>query len=129
MGGRTYDMAHGDFTGYEYQVPIFVLTHQKPQTPAKGLSFTFVTEGPEDAVRQARATAGGKDVIVVGGPNLAQQTIRNGLLNEIRIRHVPVLLGDGLRLFDHLDHGRVELEHAPLAKAKGVVNLLFRVAA
>lgn len=128
MGRRTYDMAGGDFTGYEYRVPIVVLTHHRPQTPAKGLTFTFVTDGPQSAVRQAKAAADGKDVVVVGGPNVAQQLLRHRLLDEIRIRLVPVLLGDGLRLFDHLDHGRIQLEPAPVRKAEHTINLRFGMA-
>lgn len=126
MGRRSYDMARGDFTGYEHQQPIFVLTHQPPQTPARGLTFTFVTDSPESAVRQAKAAAGGKDVVVIG-PSVAQQMLRHGLLDEIWIRLVPVLLGDGLRLFDHLDYGRIRLEPAAANNTRGITNLRFGV--
>ena len=70
MGRRSYDMGEGDFTGYEFQVPIFVLTHRAPERAAKGenerLTFTFVTDGIESAIEKARAAAGDKDVAVIG---------------------------------------------------------------
>src|SRR5438876_1684923 len=71
MGRRAYDMAEGDLTDYEYQVPIFVLTHHLPEKAVKGendqLTVTFVTDGIESAIAKAQAAAGGKQVIVVGG--------------------------------------------------------------
>jgi dihydrofolate reductase len=106
MGRRAYDMAEGDFTGYEFQVPIFVLSHDVPEKVAKGenerLSFTFVTDGIESAIEKAKAAAGDKYVTVIGGANTAQQCIQAGLLDEIQIGIVPVLLGEGLRLFEHI---------------------------
>ena len=106
MGRRAYDMAEGDFTDYEFQVPIFVLTHDVPEKVAKGenerLTFTFVTDGIASAIAQAKAAAGDKHVTVIGGANTAQQLIRAGLLDEIQIGIMPVLLCEGLRLFDHL---------------------------
>ena len=67
MGRRAYDMAEGDLTDYEYQVPIFVLTHHVPEKVAKGanerLTFTFVTDGVESAIAKAKAAAGGKHVM------------------------------------------------------------------
>src|SRR3712207_4040060 len=81
MGRGAYDMAGGDFTDYEYQVPVFVLTHDVPEKAAKGLTFTFVTDGIESAVEQAKAAAGEKNVTVIGGANSAQQCIRAGVLD------------------------------------------------
>jgi dihydrofolate reductase len=77
MGRRAYDMAGGDLTDYEYQVPIFVLTHHLPEQVPKGqndqLTVTFVTDGIQSAIKQAQAAAGDKQVTVVGGANTAQQ--------------------------------------------------------
>src|SRR5438874_5804723 len=71
MGRRAYDMAEGDVTDYEYQVPIFVLTHHVPEQVAKGendqLTVTFVTDGVESALEKAKATAGDENVMVIGG--------------------------------------------------------------
>jgi dihydrofolate reductase len=106
MGRHAYDMAAGDFTGYEYQTPIFVLTHHVPEQAAIGqndrLTITYVADGVESAVAQAKAAAGAKHVTVVGGANTAQQCIRAGLVDEIHIGVVPVVLGDGLRFFEPL---------------------------
>lgn len=104
MGRRAYDMAAGDFTGYEYQVPIFVVTHHVPQTAIKGendnLTVTFVTAGVESAVQMAQSAAGDKDVTVIGGASTAQQCLQAGLVDELQIGIFPILLGDGLRFFD-----------------------------
>ncbi|MGH2472411.1 MAG: dihydrofolate reductase family protein [Candidatus Limnocylindria bacterium] len=77
MGRRAYEMANGDFTGYEFQVPIVVVTHQRPKRVAKGenanLSFTFVTDGIKAAIQQAKEAAGARNVSVVGGASTVQQ--------------------------------------------------------
>src|SRR6266571_2213988 len=114
MGRRAYDMAEGDFTDYEFQVPIFVLTHDVPDMVAKGenerLSFTFVTDGIESAIEKAKAAAGDKHVMVVGGANTAQQCLRAGLVDEIHMGIVPVLFGEGLRFFEPHVNEQMELE-------------------
>ena len=106
MGRRTYDMGNGDYTGYEFQLPIFVVTSRPPETPAEGqnerLTFTCVTEGVEPAIERAKAAAGGKDVVVIGGADVARQCLRHRLVDEVQIAIAPVLLGGGLRLFDEL---------------------------
>ncbi len=113
MGRHAYDMAAGDFTGYEYQTPIFVLTHHLPEQAAIGqndrLTVTFVTDGIESAIAQAKAAADGKQVTVVGGASTAQQCLRAGLVDEIHIGIVPVVLGDGLRFFEPLAHEGMKL--------------------
>ena len=68
-----------------------------------GTSFTFVTDGIEAAVAQAREVAGDKDVLAAGGGSLAQQCLAAGLLDELQIHVAPLLLGDGIRLFGQLD--------------------------
>lgn len=132
MGRHAYDMANGDLTGYEYQVPIFVLTHHAPEHPPKGqnenLTVTFVTDGIKSAVEKAKAAAGNKDVTVIGGANTIQQCIKAGLLDELEIGIMPVMLGEGLRLFEHLEEcalekikvmespgGRIDISYRPLA--------------
>ena len=131
MGRRAYDMAEGDFTGYEFQVPIFVLSHDVPEKVAKGenerLSFTFVTDGIESAIEKAKAAAGDKYVTVIGGANTAQQCIQAGLLDEVQIGIVPVLLGEGLRLFEHIGAEQIELESTRVIESPGVTHLGFRV--
>ena len=131
MGRRAYDMAEGDFTDYEFQVPIFVLTHDVPEKVAKGengsLTFTFVTDGIESAIEKAKAAAGDKNVTVIGGANTAQQCIKAGLLDEIQIGIMPVLLGEGLRFFEPLANEQMELERTRVFESPTRTDLWFRV--
>ncbi len=132
MGRNTYDMANGDFTGYEYQAPIFVVTHDAPETVAKGenenLKFHFVTQGFESAIQQAKAAAGDKDVQLVGGASANQQVLKAGLMDELQIGIVPVILGDGVRLFENLESLEIELEKIRIIELPaGRTDILFRV--
>ena len=104
------------------------LTHTVPQEWAyEGSPFTFVTGGLESALEQAKAVAGDKDVGVIGA-SLVQQCLRAGLLDDIHVDHVPVLLGDGVRLFDHLGTGPIELEITRMIEGTGVTHIQFRIA-
>ena len=131
MGRRSYDMAEGDLTGYEYQVPIFVLTHHVPAKGPKGendrLTVTFVTDGIESAIAQAKAAAGDKQVTVVGGAQTAQQCLRAGLVDEIHMGIVPVFLGEGLRFFAPGGLEQVELEQIRVFESPTRTDLWFRV--
>jgi dihydrofolate reductase len=82
--------------------PVFVLTHHEREPVQKqgGTTYTFVTDGIESALDQARAAAGDKDVTVSGGADVVQQYLAAGLFDEIQLHVAPVLLGDGVRLFD-----------------------------
>ena len=132
MGRRAYEMANGDFTGYEFQVPIFVVTHRPPEEAAKGqnanLSIRFVTEGTEASVQKAKKAAGTRDVTVVGGAATAQQIIRAGLADELEIGIIPVLFGDGLRFFENLGDRLPQLELMKLEKSPGRTDIRYRVA-
>lgn len=132
MGRRTFAMAEDPdwYAGnYEFQLPIFVVTHKPPAVKPKedeNISFTFVTDGVEAAVTQAKAAAGDKAVQVVGGADLIQQLIRAGLVDELSLDVMPVLLGDGLRLFG--DGAReVALEKTGIQVVGERVSLRFRV--
>jgi len=131
MGRRAYDMADGDFTGYEFQVPIFVLTHAAPQIVAKGendrLSFTFVTDGIENAIQRAKAAAGNKNVTVIGGADTVQQCLRAGLVDELQIGLAPVLFGGGTRLFENIGSEPIELEGSSVIESIGIKYLQFRI--
>jgi dihydrofolate reductase len=131
MGRHAYDMAKGDFTNYEYQVPIFVLTHVVPEKVAKGqngqLTFTFVTDGIESAIGRAKAAAGDKYVTVIGGTSTTQQLIKARLFDEIEVGIVPVLLCEGLRLFEHLGAEQIQLERVRVIESPSRTDLRFRV--
>ena len=132
MGRHSYDMAKEDFTEYEYQVPIFVITHVASHEVAKGenaqLKFHFITDGIESAFKQAKAAAGERDVTVVGGVNIMQQCLKAGILDELHIGIMPILLGEGLRLFEHLSMSRIQLEKIELIESPaGRTDIYFRV--
>ena len=84
--------------------PVFVLTHhaREPLTMEGGTTFTFVTDGIESALEQARRAAGGKDIALSGGAQIAQQYLNAGLVDEMQLHMVPTLLGAGERLFDNV---------------------------
>ena len=110
--------------------PVFVLTHhaREPVTKQGGTTFTFVTDGIESALGQARAAAGGNDVAVGGGANTAQQYLAAGLLDELQIHLVPVLLGDGVRLFEsRAGAEQPELECTRVIESPRVAHLRYRV--
>jgi dihydrofolate reductase len=110
--------------------PVFILTHhaREPVTKQGGTTFTFVTDGIESALEQARAAARGKDVAVGGGANVAQQYLKAGLLDELQIHLVPVLLGDGVRLFESdLGRERREVECTRVIESPAVTHLKYRV--
>ena len=116
---------------YEYQVPIFVLTHQPPRKHPKeteNLTFTFVTDGIESAIEQAKAAAGDKDITVIGAPNTAQQCLRAGLADELHIDIMPVFLGAGLRFFDNAGDPQIQLERIRVVELPGGrTHLRFRI--
>jgi dihydrofolate reductase len=108
-------------------VPIFVPTHQPPDDPPSGpAKFTYVTDGIESAAAQAKAAAGDRNVLLHGA-DTAQGCLRAGVLNEMEIHLVPVLLGQGRRLFDHLSADHIELELTRVVDAPGVTHLHYRV--
>jgi dihydrofolate reductase len=101
-----------DWTGWwganpPYHHPVFVLTHHPRSSVSMegGTTFHFVSDGIEDALKRAFDAAGGKDVRIGGGASTIQQYLRSGLVDEMHVAIVPVLLGSGERLFDHLDGG------------------------
>jgi dihydrofolate reductase len=128
IGKRMFDVGVGLWGDTPFPVPSFVLTHEaREPLVMKSAVFTFVTDGIDSAVRQAQAVAGDKDVLVMGGAGIAQECLRAGILDEIQIQLVPVLLGAGTRLFDHLSPNHIELERTRLIESPHVTHLRFRV--
>jgi dihydrofolate reductase len=132
MGRRTFEMGDPDaFVGdYEFQVPIFVVTHHPPAVPPRQdehLTFTFVTDGAASAIEQAKAAAGDEVVQVVGGPGVIQQLLGAGLVDELSIDVMPVVLGEGLRLLESLAPERLRLEQREGREVGARTSLGFRV--
>jgi dihydrofolate reductase len=127
-GRRTYDIANAwGGNGPAPGVPVFVVTHQVPDHPPRGeSSYTFVTDGVESAIEQAKAAAGDRYVSVMGA-SVPQQCLRAGLLDEIQIHLVPVLLVGGVRLFDHFGTDSIQLDTVRVVEAPGVTHLRYRV--
>ena len=108
--------------------PVLVVTHHEREPLAlKGTTFFFVTDGIESALEQAKEAAGGQDVAVAGGASVARQYLAAGLLDEIDLSIVPVLLGQGERLFDGIDVRDIRLEQVRTVEAPGVTHVKYRV--
>jgi dihydrofolate reductase len=131
MGRHTFQMADPDTLadGYEFQVPIFIVTHHPPAHQPKEngrISFTFVTDGIESAVKKAKAAAKDRNVMVVGGANLAGQLFAANLVDELHVDVMPMLLGSGLRFwgagFEHL-----RLETIDVSRTGERTTLKYRV--
>jgi dihydrofolate reductase len=112
-----------------FRAPVFVLTHHARESWIRqgGTTFTFVTNGIESALEQAKAAAGDKYAEIAGGANTIQQSIRAGLLDELQIHLAPVVLGDGVRLFEQMGPEDVELEGTRVIDSPRVTHLRFRV--
>jgi dihydrofolate reductase len=127
VGRRTFDIArHWDGDHHE-GVPIFVPTHQVPDDPPTGrATITYVTDGVESAAAQAKAAAGDRKVMMHGA-DTAQRCLQAGVLDEMELHLVPVLLGQGRPLFDHLRADHTELELTRIIDATGVTHLHYRI--
>lgn len=131
-GRRWHDLAierwdgrHGIYGG-SWTGPVFVITHDPPADPPDP-EITFLSGGIEDAIVTVRAAAGGRDVGILGA-NTAQQALAAGLVDEIVIHVVPLLLGDGVRLFAGPELERVRLEPVHVGRSGDVTDFRFRVA-
>jgi dihydrofolate reductase len=130
LGKRTFDLGEPHWGGNTpFGTPSFVLTTaaRDEKVSAKGSVFTFVADGIGSALEKAKVAAGDKNVLVMGGAYTVQQYIKAGLIDEMHIRIVPVLLDEGVRLFDHIGNTSIELERTKVIEAPGVTHLSFRV--
>jgi dihydrofolate reductase len=124
-GRRTFEFAGGWAGDHHDGVPIFVLTRAAPADPPPG-SARYATDGIAACVAQAKAAAGGRDILLHGAAT-AQECLRAGLLDEIQLQLVPVLLGQGCRLFAELPPSHVELDLVRAVDGPGVQHLRYRV--
>ena len=132
MGRRSFNLINDPNSGVIPEGTIlpwqvFVLTPSPHETVKKGsTTFNFVTDGIASAVKQAKVAAGRKNVAVMGAKT-AQQCLKAGLLDEIKIHLVPVLLGEGIRLFDYLGTQHIELETTEVVEILGVTHLSYHI--
>ncbi|MBX3061961.1 MAG: dihydrofolate reductase family protein [Anaerolineae bacterium] len=125
-GREMFDVADA-WGGHPPFSPCFILTHHPPAEWIKPDSpFTFVTDGIESAIRQAKQAAGEKNV-AISTASVMQQCLKAGLLDEIHIDLAPVLLGSGTRLFEHLGVEPIALERTQAVATPDVTHLTFRV--
>ena len=110
-----------------FHKPVFVLTHhERAPLTLSDTTFTFVTDGIESALAQAREAAGGKDVYIGGGADVINQYLAAGLVDELEIHVSPLVLGGGERLFDGVGPD-LKLEQLRAVEAPGVTHLKYRV--
>jgi dihydrofolate reductase len=130
MGRRMFDEGEVGWPDPPpFRAPVFVLTHhsREPLVRQGGTTFTFVTDGIERAVAQARDVAGDKDVQVSGGASTVQQALNAGLVGELQLHLAHVLLGDGVRLFEGVDPERLRLEPTRVLGSEQVTHVRYRV--
>ena len=127
LAGRgTFEPAQGWNGDHHDGVPIFILSRHQPAPEfAQWPGVTYLSD-LEEAVRRAKEAAGDKDVLV-HGVGTAQRSLQAGLLDEIQIHLVPVLLGEGRRLFEHLGADHIELETVSVARGQDATHLRYRV--
>jgi dihydrofolate reductase len=128
-GEGRWDQAWTGWWGEDppYHAPVFVLTHHRraPVVMHGGTTFTFVTDGPESALEQARAAAGEKDVAIAGGASTVQQCLAARLLDELYLHIVPVILGAGERLLENV--GDPNLQPVSVIDSPAVTHVKYRV--
>jgi dihydrofolate reductase len=131
MAWKEYAMSpeDWDWSDYEYQVPIFVFTDKAPEKHPKGtdkLTFTFVTDGVESAIRQARSAAGQKNVTIIGSVTSVQQVLNAGLADELQVDIIPIFLHSGFRPFDSVEEN-IKIKKIKIVEAGERTSLWFRI--
>jgi dihydrofolate reductase len=127
VGRRVFDYTNGWGGSHPIGVPVFLVTHSTPADwPRVDAPFTIVLDGVESAIAQAKSVAGNKSV-GVAGPNVIQQCLNLGLIDELHVELVPVLLGDGIRFFGELAHPPVVLDDPTVIEGKHVTHLTYKV--
>jgi dihydrofolate reductase len=112
-----------------FHAPVFVVTHRPAETIHRkgGTSFTFVTDGPEAALAMARDAAREKDIRVEGGASMVRQYLQAGVVDEPELHIVPILLGDGTRLFTDLDGASFDVAASGEVDDQGVAHIRYSI--
>jgi dihydrofolate reductase len=127
--GRTmHDLVDGWGDDPGFGVPVFVVTHRARETDVKGdTTFTFVTEGLDEALRRARDAAGEKNVVVMGGADVLRQCLDAGVVDELTLTIAPVLLGSGKQLFEGIGRTDLEFERTDVIASPFATHIRYRV--
>jgi len=124
---KIYDGMDGWGESGFYRMPVFVLTHRPHEPVVKGeTTFSFVTDGIESAIAQARAAAGAKKVHIMGGATIVQQALEASLVDSLHLHVAPLVLGAGTRLFDNLSEP-IRLERTEIVESQFATHLRFRI--
>ncbi|MEV6173059.1 dihydrofolate reductase family protein [Streptomyces sp. NPDC051954] len=130
MGKRMFDLGEPTWPDEApFHTPVFVLTHTKrdPWQRPGGTTFHFINDGIESALLQARDAAGNRDVRIAGGAETIQEYLDSALIDEFSITLAPVLLGTGIRLFDHVNPAHLALNQSRTVASPRVTHLTYTV--
>lgn len=130
MGKRMFDEGETNWPeDAPFHTPVFVVSHQprRPWVRKGGTTFYFVTEGIDAALRNAREVAGAKDVRISGGAHLVVQYLNARLVDELSLSIAPIVMGEGLRLFDGIDRTKMSLELVETIPSKQVTHLRYAI--
>ena len=126
-GRRTFEVADGWGGHHPTGAPVIVVTHQVPSGwPREDSTVSFETGGIETAMQRAQEIAGDQ-VIALATPSIIRQCLDLGLVDRIQVKLVPLLLGDGTRLFNHLNRAPIELDDPEVTEGNGVTHLHYNV--
>ena len=126
-GRRTFEVANGWNGTHPTGAPVIVVTHEVPEGwPRENSTVSFDTGGIESAMRKAAEVAGDR-MIALGSPSIIQQCLDLGLVDRIQVKIVPVLIGEGIRLFGKLAVAPVELGDPEVSQGNGVTHLYYDV--
>ncbi len=126
-GRRMFDIAHAWGGNPPGGGPCIIMTHNPPEEWLyEGSPFTFITDGIESAIQEARRQAG-DGAVGLSSASVMQQALKVGLLDEVRIDLAPVLIGGGVRLFEAFGDAPIELEQTTVIEGKGVTHLRYQV--
>jgi len=130
-GRETYDTSvpwwGPDGPSGDARKPVFVVTHEPPESTVDNGVYTFVTDGLQSALAQAKAAAGERDVCIMGGASIGQQYLAAGLVDELSIHLVPVLFHRGTRMFDNLGENHIKLEILEVIHTPAATHLRYAV--
>jgi dihydrofolate reductase len=112
-----------------FGMPVFIVTHdvREPLPMKGGTTYTFVSDGIESALEQARTAAGNKNVGIWGGADIIKQYLKAGLVDEMRLQIIPILLGNGIRLFEDLAPQEIELRKTSVIETPAATHYQFEV--
>lgn len=129
MGKRMFDEGEKNWPENLFKADVFVLTHERrePFTQKNGATFYFINDGIESALRQALLSADGKDVRIQGGASVIRQYLNAGLVNDFIIHTAPVILGNGIRLFEDIDRDRFDVRVVDMVQSRLSTHIRYKL--